>query len=108
MTAADHTPNNATDRLREAVEALALRLSSRYARLCTIAQGDWDSMDEGELVEADILNRTLTEVRDILAAHPAPPSETCGWDGCDQPGSPRCSFHAVVDIDLDDAEETQP
>lgn len=59
-----------TEALRGGLEALVLRLSSRYARLCTFAQGDWDTLDGESLVEADHLNHLLTELRALLAEHP--------------------------------------
>lgn len=57
----DHTPSLATDGLREAVEALLDEYTRRHRYL-----------SQAVLSTTDV----LTDLRAILAAHPASPSET--------------------------------
>jgi hypothetical protein len=49
------------------VEAATLRFSSRYARLCTLRQGDWSDHPDDEF-EAHILHGVLLQYRAALDA----------------------------------------
>lgn len=66
MTAADHTPSPATDGLREAIEALAADFRSEI---------DW-SNGRSNYGDNEAWEQAARRVDDILAAHPATPSET--------------------------------
>lgn len=66
MTAADHTPSPATDGLREAIEALADGLEETR-------QNFVDGSGSQRVIDSHV-----RQLRAVLNAHPAPPSETIG------------------------------
>lgn len=101
----DHTPSPATDGLREAVEALATCTRGRDGGPC----GDCHQLGGHGLSTKDL--------RAVLAAHPAPPSETsagpvpCAVQFCSALRTQGlfCDRHAYKNpLPVSSDEETQP